>query len=715
MKKIFTSRMIRNTLILWIYMFIQEMFVRFMMKSPMLDFAVVRLIVSTLIVSLIWNFVFHFFKRGIHKVFNIIFVIAYALLMYVEYGLYTFIGFYMGIANSSQGAKTTSYIKDLLINTDKISLILFAIMLVFVIYYIVFATNKRHNKYETKFSSIPRRLAFEIFTLTVIVFLCHGYYISIKEKRFQNKTQSVSNYSLWLYPENSNLSVNNYGVFIYVFSDIKSHVTRIDADYILNLEMKEDESQKEEKKDKPAEPVDLTRKIDDTAWNKLVENTSDSTYKTLNTYFMSRDITSKNDMTGIFKGKNLIIILLESTNEISILNPDDFPTLTKIYNEGISFRNNFSPRNNCSTGNNEFTVLSSLYTINNTCTANSYGAKSKYLEGAYGVFKRNGYTTTGFHDYSDYFYYRNKIHPNLGADKFYDAHALGIKINTGLNAEGYHNEWPSDVELFQKAKDKYMTKDQKFFAYFAAVTTHQTYYDSSEMGNKYIDNWKDTNYPTALKRYLSKMKVVDDALAELLSELESEGILDDTVIALFGDHFPYGLTDSQINKYLEAQNANYRVNRNSTKEKNVDRTPLVIYNSSLEKGIQVTKYTTIVDLLPTLMNMFDVEYDPRLYLGTDIFSDTHQNRAYFADASWQDEKGFYYAPTGKMTYFDENNKYSDDELLAINKEIKNKKQMSNSAIRSKYFNYLMDGLEKYKPIPTENNTPEGDNTNTTGE
>ena len=60
---------------------------------------------------------------------------------------------------------------------------------------------------------------------------------------------------------------------------------------------------------------------------------------------------------------------MESTNELSVLNEKDFPTLYKLYNEGISFRNNFSPRNNCSTGNNEFTTLTSMFTINNTCTA----------------------------------------------------------------------------------------------------------------------------------------------------------------------------------------------------------------------------------------------------------------------------------------------------------------------------------------------------------
>ena len=194
------------------------------------------------------------------------------------------------------------------------------------------------------------------------------------------------------------------------------------------------------------------------------------------------------------------------------------------------------------------------------------------------------------------------------------------------------------------------------------------------------------------------MTELDNAMAELLDELKKEGKLEDTVIAMFGDHYPYGLTDKDINTYLTANNAGYTVNHNSTTDKNVDRTPMLIYNSALEAPVEVTDYTTIIDLLPTLLNLFDMDYDPRLYLGTDVFSETHVSRAYFADGSWQDDRGFYYTPGNKMTYLDGATQYSDAELRAINSEIATRQRMSGSAIRSNYFNYLGEGLEKYKPV-----------------
>ena len=692
MKKFLTNRVFLNTVILTIYTFGMEMYVRFLMASTFNDFAVVRILLSSFIISFLWSYLFHFTHKIVQRIFNIIYIIAVSIYMFVEFNLYNYIGFFMGTANAEQGTKVTSYIMDFLHASKFLYWVLLIIPIIFIVYYIVVDRKIHKDRIPRKFT-LPQRIYIEVVTLIAILSLSGLYYYTVRSDKFQSELQTEKNYYLWLFPENSNLTANNFGVLMYLFCDIKSQVFGIDSDYILKLQLAE-LTTTEVKQDIEAIPVDKRRIIDDTAWKTLQDNTSDENFRALNTYFMGRNVTQKNDMTGIFKGKNLIIILMESVDEIAILNKEDFPTLYKMYHEGISFKNNYSPRNNCSTGNNEFTVLSSLFTINNTCTANAYAVKYKYPEAAYNIFKNAGYKTAGFHDYTQQYYYRNRIHPNLGADNFYGVTELGMTYND------VYEEWPSDKVMFQQAKDKYMSAD-KFMAYFAAVTTHQTYNVPSEWGDAYTSRWANTNYPQNLKRYLSKMTELDNAMAELLKELEAEGKLDDTVIAMFGDHYPYGLTDSNINAYLNANNAGYTINHNSTTDKNVDRTPMLIYNSALEAPIEVTDYTTIIDLLPTLLNLFDMDYDPRLYLGTDVFSDTHVSRAYFADGSWADDRGFYYTPGNKMTYLDGATPYSDAELRAINNEIATRQRMSGSAIRSNYFNYLGEGLQKYKPAVVE--------------
>ena len=102
--------------------------------------------------------------------------------------------------------------------------------------------------------------------------------------------------------------------------------------------------------------------------------------------------------------------------------------------------------------------------------------------------------------------------------------------------------------------------------------------------------------------------------------------------------------------------------------------------------------------------MFDLDYDPRLYLGTDVFSDSHVSRTVFADGSWEDERAYYYAPSSKITYIDGAEPYTAEEIKEINQEISKRQQMSASAIKSDYFNYLSEGIKKYQAIIDSQNT-----------
>lgn len=695
-KKIVTNRVILNTFILTMFTFITEMVVRLFTEASLTDIAVFRIFISSLMLSLIWSFLAHFLPKLGARIMNIIYIIFVSVYSFIEFGLFNFLGFFMGVGNSEQGTKVLGYIRDFMAALEPKYYLILGVGVLFILYYVIIDRLIMKNKKRNDELSLLQKGYIEVVTIVVILLLCGGYYLTIRSEKMQNELQTDSNYALWLYPENSNLAVNNFGVLMYGFSDIRSSILGIDANDVAKLY-----KQKEKGKDKDDEvvPVDYQRHIDDTAWIKLNENTKDENLKTLNDYFMNRKITPKNEMTGIFEGKNLILILMESVNEISILNQEYFPTLYKLYHEGISFTNNYTPRNNCSTGNNELTSLSSMFTINNTCTANRY-VNNKYYQGAFYMFRNKGYSATSYHDYTEQYYQRTKMHQSLGSEKFYSVTDLGMTYNPK------YEEWPDDADMFKHAKDFYM-KDDKFFAYFATVSTHQTYNVPSELGDRYREKYEKLGYSTTLSRYLSKMQVLDEAMAELLSELESEGKLEDTVIAMFGDHYPYGLNDKQINEFMEKNNAGYEVNHILRKRNDIDRIPMLIYNAGMEPMV-VDQYTSLLDLLPTLMNMFNLDYDPRLYMGTDIFSDDHASRVVFADGSWQDENGYYYAPGSKMNYFGDKT-YTNEELKEINLEIKERQKMSASAIENNYYKYLFEGVEKYKVTTTIPTTVMPDN------
>lgn len=684
-KKFFKNRVVLSTLILSAFTYITEMIVRIFTGAPFNDFAVVRILLSSIIISLFVSFIGHFLPKLGQRILNIIYILFVGIYNFAEFGLSSYIGFFMGIGNADQGTKVGEFIRDFFSSYKVIHYTILIPLIIFLIYYIFIDRFVTKNIKRNSEFTLIQKIYIEVVTVVIIIILSSAYYATIRLDNFKNKLQTESNYGLWLYPENSNLTVNNFGVLMFGFCDIKASILHIDADYVMNLNLNKSVIENKENNNEVV-PVDLERKIDDTSWKELISKTNDGTFKSLNNYFINRSITPKNDMTGKFKDKNLIIIMMESVNEIAIYNEEYFPTLYKMYHEGISFKNNYSPRNNCSTGNNEFTVLSSLFTINNTCTANTY-ASNKYPEAVFNIFNNAGYKTSAYHDYTQKFYRRSKILPNLGANKYYGVEDLKIPYSTNYTEA-------DDKDMFIAAQKYYMNED-KFMAYFATVTPHQSYIDSQICSERYYKKYRDLGYSSNLSRYLSKMQVMDEAFQELLKQLEETDKLKDTVIAVFGDHFPYGLTDSQINEFLEKNNAGYTINRNSTTNKNVDKTPMFIYNSEMEPLV-VEDYTTIIDLLPTLLNMFDLEYDPRLYLGTDIFSNTHSSRAVFADGSWTNERGYYHAPNSSMKYLKGAEKYTDKELMYINQEISNRQKMSASAIKSNYFNYLGDGLKKYQ-------------------
>ncbi len=684
-KKFFKNRVVLSTMILSAFTYITEMIVRIFTGAPFNDFAVVRILLSSIIISLFVSFIGHFLPKLGQRILNIIYILFVGIYNFAEFGLSSYIGFFMGIGNADQGTKVGEFIRDFFSSYKVIHYTILIPLIIFLIYYIFIDRFVTKNIKRNSEFTLIQKIYIEVVTVVIIIILSSAYYATIRLDNFKNKLQTESNYGLWLYPENSNLTVNNFGVLMFGFCDIKASILHIDADYVMNLNLNKSVIENKENNNEVV-PVDLERKIDDTSWKELISKTNDGTFKSLNNYFINRSITPKNDMTGKFKDKNLIIIMMESVNEIAIYNEEYFPTLYKMYHEGISFKNNYSPRNNCSTGNNEFTVLSSLFTINNTCTANTY-ASNKYPEAVFNIFNNAGYKTSAYHDYTQKFYRRSKILPNLGANKYYGVEDLKIPYSTNYTEA-------DDKDMFIAAQKYYMNED-KFMAYFATVTPHQSYIDSQICSERYYKKYRDLGYSSNLSRYLSKMQVMDEAFQELLKQLEETDKLKDTVIAVFGDHFPYGLTDSQINEFLEKNNAGYTINRNSTTNKNVDKTPMFIYNSEMEPLV-VEDYTTIIDLLPTLLNMFDLEYDPRLYLGTDIFSNTHSSRAVFADGSWTNERGYYHAPNSSMKYLEGAEKYTDKELMYINQEISNRQKMSASAIKSNYFNYLGDSLKKYQ-------------------
>lgn len=660
------NKLFKNYLSFFIPFFIIEMIFRILLSMPLFDWAVVRILLGVNIISLFISLLIMPFKEKIGKTISILLLLIISVYAILQAGFKNFLGVYISIGASSQLGAVTEYIKDFF---NSFNPLFYTMILPFFLYtyYKITFEKKIFKRYyleeESLFQKYGRKKQISMGCI-FLIFSCFVYYITLNLEFMQNKLQLENTKTLFNNPSNPNISVNQFGVTTFGILDIKTSFFKPKETEILYFEKKEQET------------TDYTRYMDDTKWEELNENTTDTNYKTLNNYFMSREITPKNEYTGYFEGKNLIVIMMESVNEIFI-NKEYYPTFYKLYTEGWSFENSYSPRNSCATGNNEMSGMTSLFSIYRTCTANTY-KENTYPQSIFNLYNKKGYITSSFHNYDETYYFRSTIHKNMGSNAYYGVEELEIPF-----LETY-KEWPSDISLIEEAFKKIDTT-KPFMTWLTTVTSHQPYYTSSIYGDKHLELFENTNYPITLKRYMSKLKELDLALERLLEILEEKNILEDTVIVLYGDHYPYGLDNEEINQVLP-----YDVSERN----NVDKTPFVIYNSKEEPAI-FTEYTSYINIVPTLANLFDLEYDPRLYMGEDIlnpeYKTSYKNRVIFSDGSWENAIGRYNATNGIMTYFGSED-YTNDEVISFNQEINNRINLSNLAITTNYFEYLEKSL-----------------------
>ena len=684
-----TNKVLKNYLLIMLPLLAVEIIFRLVMKLDLIDWACLRIFIGVNIIALFFGALYSFCGRVAGNILTIITDTLFTIYAIAQAGFKNYLGVYISFGTSSQLEAVADYFHDY-IESFEMKFWYMLIPLGVVILYYIFLEHRVHVierndiiDFTDKFDSEERKKqnAIDRFKLkkkkdsnstinafVIAFFLIILFYVSSIVPFMQNKIQIRTTKALLLNPDMPNLAVSQFGISSYGIIDIKST--------LIPYQVKT----KEYKEFKKPEQVEssFTRHIDDTKWESVIASEKNSNYKTLDNYFISQKITDKNDYTGIFKDKNLIVIMIESGSNI-LINEKYYPNLYKLYNEGWAWDNAYSPRNACSTGNNEMSGMVSLYTINNVCTANRY-RDNKYPESLFNLFAKAGYTTSSYHNYTDQYYYRTTIHPNMGSGHYYGVQELGIPYSN------LYKEWPSDEELMERFLN-ITEDDERFMAWITTVSSHQPYGYSSELGDKYLDLFADTNYNMSLKRYMSKLKVVDNSIGILLDGLEAQGKLDDTVIVIFADHYPYGIKNNVLQQYFD-----YNVSENNE----VDRTPFIIYNSEIS-ATKYKEYTTYINIVPTIANLFDLDYDPRYYVGTDLFSPDYVSRAYFADGSWQDDKAFYDGTTGKISYKSENDTYESDEIVKINSEIEDKIYMSNLAIKTNYFAYL-DG----KLNPTDN-------------
>ena len=342
--------------------------------------------------------------------------------------------------------------------------------------------------------------------------------------------------------------------------------------------------------------------IDDIDFQKLADSTDDELLKGLDEYLALKVPTQKNDYTGLLKDYNLITICAESFCPYFI-SPELTPTLYEMTHTGIIF-NNFYGTYQSVTTNGEYTMNMGLYPdMSRTKTQSSFDvAGSNYLPFCLGnALKAEGYQTWAYHNYIGDFYNRNITHANMGYTFKAADSGLNIKV-----------DWPSsDLEMMEASVDDFIENGAPFHAYYMTFSGHYQYSWDNAMSAKNRDKVEDLPYSDPVKAYIACNLELEYALEYLVERLEQAGILDKTCIVLTNDHYPYGLTEEEYNELAGKElDTAFEKFRNS----------FICYVPGLRENIVVDEYCSTADILPTLLNLFGVEFDSRLLMGTDVLS-----------------------------------------------------------------------------------------------
>lgn len=336
----------------------------------------------------------------------------------------------------------------------------------------------------------------------------------------------------------------------------------------------------------------------------------------------------KNSFTGIFENKNIIFLQLEGIDNW-ILNPQDMPETYALLKNSINFTNHYSYYSDCgSTFNSEFAVTTGYLSpvSYNKCAYEFYTNSFPYS--LPNRLKENGYTVNAFHMNSGEYYCRRLNYKNWGYDNYFSLMDDEKQFGGTLKLD-------SELILNKSFYSKMFCSNTPFMNYIITYTPHTPFSMSSATGKAL---WKKENgnssYPTLSEEDVARFfaSETDNMVKLLIEALKENGLYENTVIIAFTDHYLYTLKDQSILEKYKNTDRNL-----------INQTPFFIWSYDMAP-LEVDKINSQLDILPTVLNMFGINYNENDYIGNDIFDDKFSGYVFFDDYSWYD--GNIYAEKG---------------------------------------------------------------------
>lgn len=511
-------------------------------------------------------------------------------------------------------------------------------IIIFFLPFILLIVFRKKIDYEVEKEG--RLYLISYLVIAPLVYFGYTYYLKYRDN------STISLYDLYYNTDNIPLSIQRLGLLPSTGLDVYRSVFGFE-EKIIKVEYEEEDNEEE---------------IFSYGDNKLNLKLDSNLSSVVKEYIENNQGTKKNKYTSIFEDKNLIFIVAESFSTIGV-NEELTPTLYKLTNSGFIFENFYVPYY-LSTIGGEFSAVTGIYPDTSTLSTWRSGNNS-FPFGLSNVFENKGYNTYAYHNHSGYFQDRYKYLKSIGFDNF-KACYMGLDINCDM--------WPeSDVEMIEKTYGEYINSDKPFLAYYMTVSGHLEYnFSGNSIASKNRNLVDNLPYSDSAKAYLATQIELDKSLKLLIDKLEENNILEDTVIVLLADHYPYGLTLDEMNELSSYERDGlFEINHNS----------LIIWNENLNT-IRVSKVGMPTDVIPTVYNLFGIDYDSRLYAGNDLLS-TADGLVILGNRSWITDNGKYSSVDNTYSGIEDTG-YVDK----INSIVANKIAFSKSIISTDGYKYI---------------------------
>lgn len=338
-------------------------------------------------------------------------------------------------------------------------------------------------------------------------------------------------------------------------------------------------------------------------------------------YLRAQYVKPNEEYFGIAKGKNLIVVTLESTQNFVInekMNGEVItPFLNEVIKDSLYFDNFYHQTGQGKTSDSEFLLENSLYPLGRgavffTHSGNEYASMAEKLN-------NNGYFTSTMHANNKSFWNRDIMYEAIGYQHFYSA------TDYDINEDNVVGWGLKDIPFFQQSVEHMKEMQKPFYTKMITLTNHHPFKLEDEE-DKFIGEYHSNS--RTVNQYFATVRYTDEAVKEFFEKLKEAGLYEDSIIVMYGDH--YGISENhnaamsqflgkEVTPYVSAQ---------------LQKVPFILHIPGVTdqgRGQVISKVGGQIDIRPTLLHLLGIDTKQDIQFGEDLLSDGHRDFVAFRD------------------------------------------------------------------------------------